>query len=1157
MSLNHIVSSNNNLDLLSVHFKNLVSDELDVVCGDNSTLIINPPTAGSINQVLVSDGAGGLVFATLSGGTGITHTGTPPVVGQHLKSLDNTGTFYENSSLVETSNFDFGNKDLKTTGNINSTNNTCTNLSVSNITSNIDFKDNKLNNVNEGNFKNVKVQNTDSSIISYKLPTSGNNDEVLTSNGDGTLKWTSPPAYAGIAHVGSSPQIGQYAIYNTTSGDTVGNSRLRETTFDLSLDGLNIINNNNLTTNNLFQLNTDSSLLNFKLPNVGLDLQYMSSDGKGNVKWITPPEVKTLVDYYGTIPAPINYFSKFYDVDGNIYNSSVSEAGGNVNFSFQNLTDITTTNTTNLNVNSVSFPSTIPADIKSVQDKTQNITATLNNTTFTGTVFGTFNSGGTNVQYVSGDGSLVTPSNSQQSNIYLYRTQINSGIPPPANGRILYALPQSLIVGNSNTLYINHLTDNNIDVENFLYNISISNQIYIQDRTISGEYQIWDVSGAITIFGGSYIQVPVLLSSGTHIFLNNHAIIMAVLLNTTSIDARLNTLESRTQNQTASSLLTTFNGQLDATTFVSTLYSGSNYFLKSNGTVDTNTYALSSSVSNINLQSEGLGTYSLIGSTSSNPNFRIKSLNAGSNITITDALDVITINSTGGGGGTYTFTNAGTGTTLVANTSGINDFKTVSITAGANVAISNSGTDLVISASGASGTNTINVTSITASASTYYPLFSSVISGNLSTISTDGVGLSYIPADNKIIVGAVNSGIFTSNITPPAIGFQGHALSSSQIQTTGNPSSASTFYPTFVATSTSATSEVLNKDVGLSYRPSDNKLMASVFEGTTFQGTGLISTISFVGTATNAGQISTTANPTSTSLYYPTFVATSSTNNNEAVYKDVGFSYRPSDNSIFCDNVNAITFTSSTAIASAGFIGTSSQALKIAQTAIVASASIYYPVFSPSSLTSTAEAMAVESTLTYQPSTNTLTAGTFVGNLTGTASNVANIAGGTAFSIPYQSAVGTTTFLANGSVNQILISRGAGLSPQWTSASAIVRGYTVPFSSGGTSAGYQYAQTGMFGIVNTSGTSATTTKFICNVAGSIEAMSVIWSIGSSSATISIFKNAVSSYTTTALFTSAGNTNITGFFVSVSAGDVIEVRTNTSNLGNMTVGLYFT
>jgi hypothetical protein len=70
-------------------------------------------------------------------------------------------------------------------------------------------------------------------------------------------------------------------------------------------------------------------------------------------------------------------------------------------------------------------------------------------------------------------------------------------------------------------------------------------------------------------------------------------------------------------------------------------------------------------------------------------------------------------------------------------------------------------------------------------------------------------------------------------------------------------------------------------------------------------------------------------------------------------------------------------------------------------------------------------------------------------------------------------------------------------------------------------------------------------------------MSVIWATGSTTATISIFKNTVSLYTTTALFTTAGNTNITGFQLAVVAGDVVEVRTNLFNLGNMTVGLYFT
>jgi len=66
-----------------------------------------------------------------------------------------------------------------------------------------------------------------------------------------------------------------------------------------------------------------------------------------------------------------------------------------------------------------------------------------------------------------------------------------------------------------------------------------------------------------------------------------------------------------------------------------------------------------------------------------------------------------------------------------------------------------------------------------------------------------------------------------------------------------------------------------------------------------------------------------------------------------------------------------------------------------------------------------------------------------------------------------------------------------------------------------------------------------------------------WATGSATATVSIIKNTVSSYTTSALFATSGTTNITGIFIAVSAGDIIEVRTNTANLGNMTVGLYFT
>jgi len=672
MSLNHIVRSNDTLDLLSVHFKNLESDELDVICGDNSTLIIKPPTNGNLNQVLVSDGNGGLLWTTLSGGVGISFTGSPPSVGQHLRAFDTSGTFYQNSDLIENKvDFDFGNKTIKTNANVMCQNNICGNLNTLSIiseTSNINFDNTTLNNINELNSKNLNITNNDLSIISYKLPSQGNDNQVLSSNGNGTLKWQSIPSFSGITHTGINPIIGQYAIYDTTSGNSVSNSRLKETSFDLNLDGLNIINNNTLNTNNLIQKNTDNTTLNFKLPSVGQDLQYISSDGLGNVKWQTLPDNKTVVDFLDTSPAIVNGLCKYYDTLGNIKNSSIIETGGNVDFGNQNLTNISTTNTNNLNVNSIAFSSTIPADIKTLQDKTQNITSySVNNTTFQGTIYGKFDSGGTINQYVSGTGDLVSPSNSQQSNIYQYRTQVNSGIPPPTNGRILYGTTQSLIVGSSNTLYISHLTDNGVDIENFLYNISLSNQIYIQDTTISGDYQIWNVSGNITIVSGSYIQVPVSLSSGTHIFVNNHQIIMAVLLNTNNIDTRLSLLEDKTVNQTGASLSTTFNGNLTGSSIINSTYSGSNYFLKSNGTVDTNTYALNSALSNylttasasatyatitnlnnINLSSEGLGTYSLIGSTSTNPTFKVKSISAGSNITITDNSNILTINSTGG-----------------------------------------------------------------------------------------------------------------------------------------------------------------------------------------------------------------------------------------------------------------------------------------------------------------------------------------------------------------------------------------------------------------------------------------------------------------------------------------------------------------------------
>jgi hypothetical protein len=83
------------------------------------------------------------------------------------------------------------------------------------------------------------------------------------------------------------------------------------------------------------------------------------------------------------------------------------------------------------------------------------------------------------------------------------------------------------------------------------------------------------------------------------------------------------------------------------------------------------------------------------------------------------------------------------------------------------------------------------------------------------------------------------------------------------------------------------------------------------------------------------------------------------------------------------------------------------------------------------------------------PSTNTITATAFVGDLSGnatTATMATNIAGGAGGSIPYQTAVNTTALLANGTAGQVLTSAGTTLAPIW-STSPTWTAYTPDFGA--------------------------------------------------------------------------------------------------------------
>lgn len=96
--------------------------------------------------------------------------------------------------------------------------------------------------------------------------------------------------------------------------------------------------------------------------------------------------------------------------------------------------------------------------------------------------------------------------------------------------------------------------------------------------------------------------------------------------------------------------------------------------------------------------------------------------------------------------------------------------------------------------------------------------------------------------------------------------------------------------------------------------------------------------------------------------------------------------------------------------------------------------------------------------MTYNNSTNTLTAGTF----SGTATTATNIAGGIASQIPYQTAPSTTAFIPNGTAGQVLTSNGTSV-PTWVSKAFV---YTTASVSVATGKAYALGDVLFGGLVN-------------------------------------------------------------------------------------------
>ena len=176
--------------------------------------------------------------------------------------------------------------------------------------------------------------------------------------------------------------------------------------------------------------------------------------------------------------------------------------------------------------------------------------------------------GGTNIQYLLADGSLLTQSaNSGNSNFFLYNN-INATISPPlTSGQLKFNnASQSL----TTVLYISILTRDGIDISIYFSQLSILNSIYIQQQTGSNNYIQYSITSEPSIIGASYVQIPVSMMSsagtGSTTFGNTTNIMVSIFTNSLAENTRITNLETKTQNQTATLTETTFSNPISLTT---------------------------------------------------------------------------------------------------------------------------------------------------------------------------------------------------------------------------------------------------------------------------------------------------------------------------------------------------------------------------------------------------------------------------------------------------------------------------------------------------------------------------------------------------------------------------------------------------------------
>ena len=109
---------------------------------------------------------------------------------------------------------------------------------------------------------------------------------------------------------------------------------------------------------------------------------------------------------------------------------------------------------------------------------------------------------------------------------YSANTSITSGTPPSGDLYWNNATQTSATV-----LAIRHITNDGIDVDLFLAQITTGSTLIVQDANNSANFQNWTCNGALIIHANSYVEIPVALASsggtGTTGFSNNEKLFVA------------------------------------------------------------------------------------------------------------------------------------------------------------------------------------------------------------------------------------------------------------------------------------------------------------------------------------------------------------------------------------------------------------------------------------------------------------------------------------------------------------------------------------------------------------------------------------------------------------------------------------------------------